>query len=363
MDFYKSITENLGFEDSSPSLTHVTKTLPSHDVTNRHDSPKQNEVDGNVINSLRRVDSQISKELDEWPSSEIFVRHQWEDTPKGDRLGGFLCSTTLTDGTNLHAFRSLNPDGILAKFLHVKYVFDYKQHSIALNDFTSIEHVDLTVKKKIFLLVQILDSPSFSEEDVLELFRTLPIGEPINMVLYTRTTKLLSFIDFQLEATKPAIVTEDIMLKTAYVNLTSSGYFSPTVKALRIPNQSKFLVSDQGRLQCSQVTNFLTNCKCHFIVRKSLNDKTWRFEYRYQVQLDPPKYLGIRGNALDLIAESKEGLTQFQQQERHGLVFLKIPGRNDVTVSFNEDRGIYELRPCDCEAENGINLVHTNCPV
>ncbi|XP_062602429.1 uncharacterized protein LOC134264147, partial [Saccostrea cucullata] len=203
---------------------------------------------------------------------------------------------------------------------------------------------------------QILDSSSFSEEDVLELFRTLPIGEPINMVLYTRTTKLFAFIDFQLEATKPAIVTEDIMLKTAYVNLTSSGYFPPTVKALRIPNQSKFLVSDQGRLQCSQVTDFLTDCKCHFIVRKSLNDKTWRFEYRYQVQLDPPKYLGIRGNALDLIAESDEGLTQFQQQKRHGLVFLKIPGQNDVTVSFNEDRGIYELRPCDCEAENGINL-------
>ncbi|XP_062611089.1 uncharacterized protein LOC134272929 [Saccostrea cucullata] len=86
-----------------------------------------------------------------------------------------------------------------------------------------------------------------------------------------RTTKLFTFIDFQLEAIKPG----------------------------------------------------------HFIVRQSLNDKTWRFEYRYQVQLDPRKYLGIRGNPLDLIDESDEGLTRFQQQERHGLVFLKIPGRND----------------------------------
>ncbi|XP_061184800.1 uncharacterized protein LOC133192807 isoform X2 [Saccostrea echinata] len=319
------------------SSTDVTERLSSADVTNSPNTPKQNDVDEKVIKSLRRVDTQISDELDTKPTSEIFVRHQWEDTIQGDGLGGFLCSTTLKDGTNLHAFCSLDANGILAKSLHVKE----KDILVSLNS------------------AQLLDPPSISTEDVLELFRTLPIGEPINMVIYSRKTKLFTFIDFQLEAIKK------VMLKTAYVKLTSSGHFPPTVKALRIPNQPKFLVFDEGRLQCSQINDFLRDCRCHFIVKKSLNEDTWRFEYRYQVQKDTSKYLGIKGNTLDLMDESDKELTLFQQEERNGLVLLKLSRRNDMTVSFNEDRGVYEVRPhCfDLKPEHGINMVRTNCPV
>lgn len=59
--------------------------------------------------------------LDDSPFvSEIFVKHADEDSDKGDALGGFLCTGSRSDGTFLHAFCSLQPDGILAKDFSVK---------------------------------------------------------------------------------------------------------------------------------------------------------------------------------------------------------------------------------------------------
>lgn len=52
--------------------------------------------------------------------SEIFVRYPKEDIDKEESLGGFVCTILRSDGAFLHAFSSLEKDGIFAKDLHVK---------------------------------------------------------------------------------------------------------------------------------------------------------------------------------------------------------------------------------------------------
>ncbi|XP_061178492.1 uncharacterized protein LOC133192810 [Saccostrea echinata] len=328
----------------NPPSTDVTDNPPSTDVPNSPYTPNDNSTENKMIKCIQRINTRTSSELDETLLvSEIVVRHQRQDTVDGDPLGGFLCSTSRKDGTNIHAFCTLDENGILAKSLYVKE----KDILVSLNS------------------AQLLESPSLCHEEVLELFRTLPIGKPITMVFYNRKTKLFTTIEFELEGVKQGEAKEDLMVKTECVKLTSASQLSPSVEALRIPNQSKFLLLDKGRLLYSPVSNFLKDCRCHFIVRRVLNEETFRLEYRYQAQKDKSKYLGMKGNALDLIDGSDKGLTLFQKEERGGLVLLKLSGRKNMIVCYNEDRGIYEVLPhgVDLKPEHRINMVRTNCPV
>lgn len=343
---------NLNTENYLPS-TDVTDDLPStgvidnpssSDVTDGPNTQNDIGTEREVIRCLQRINTRTSSELDETILvSEIFVRHQREDTDKGDPLGGFLCSISRKDETNFHAFCTLDENGILAKYLHVKE----KDILVSLNS------------------AQLLESPSLYHEDVMELFKTLPIGELITMVFYNRKTKLFSTVEFELKGIRQGEANEDVIVKTECVKLTSSRRLSPTVKALRIPNQSKFLLFDNGRLLYSPIPDFLRDCRCHFIVWRDLNDSTLRFEYRYQAQKDKSKYLGIRGNNLELIDGSDIGSTRFQQEEKEGLILLKLAGGKNMIVCYNKDRGVYEALPYSAELkpEHRINMVLTNCPV
>lgn len=70
---------------------------------------------------LKRIDTRESTLLDKSSLvSEIFVRYPKEDIDKEESLGGFISTIRRSDGAFLHAFCSLEEDGIFAKALHLK---------------------------------------------------------------------------------------------------------------------------------------------------------------------------------------------------------------------------------------------------
>uniref|UniRef100_K1PQ08 PDZ domain-containing protein n=1 Tax=Magallana gigas TaxID=29159 RepID=K1PQ08_MAGGI len=149
--------------------------------------------------------------LDDSPFvSEIFVKHADEDSVKGDPLGGFLCTGSRSDGTFLHAFCSLQPDGILAKDFSVKD----KDILVSLNG-----------KKT-------LGSFEYDHGVVLALFRTLPMTEKISMVIYNRKSETFTTIEFLLEGTK-----EDHFIVRKWLD---GGYYLKYSFQVQ-KNKSKFL--------------------------------------------------------------------------------------------------------------------------
>ncbi|XP_048744437.1 uncharacterized protein LOC125657735 [Ostrea edulis] len=291
---------------------------------------------------LQRLNTQDSIELDESRcSSPIYVRHSQEDQDPGDPLGGFLCTISRKDGTFIHALCTLDDVGILAKHLQVRE----KDILVSLDS------------------THLLDSESKTHEEVLRMFTTLPLGQPIIMIVYNRKSENFTSIEFQLEGVKGGNAEKiDIIVREESVKLMAQP---PKVLAFKFPNESKFLVNDNGQLSFDHVEDFRIDCSCHFIVNTTMDRKDWHTVYRYQVQKDKTKYLGINGNRLDLVdgsANTKQ--TLFRQEMIQREILLKPCAHGDMAVFYNRSRGMLELVSRDYaldRAAYGIRMVPTSC--
>nr|XP_034327309.1 uncharacterized protein LOC105332460 isoform X2 [Crassostrea gigas] len=292
---------------------------------------------GNNVRILyQRLRTQDSIQLDDSPFvSEIFVKHADEDSDKGDPLGGFLCTGSRSDGTFLHAFCSLQPDGILAKDFSVKD----KDILVSLNG-----------KKT-------LGSFEYDHEVVLALFRTLPMTEKISMVIYNRKSETFTTIEFLLEGTK-----EEVIVKENSVKLMT---MQPKVKVLMAQKDSTSLAVRNEELTLRQSASVMSDCTYHFIVRKWL-DGGYYLKYSFQVQKNKSKFLGLNGTQLDIVNDTDvASIKTFRKEKIKRDVYLRPCGRDDLYLCFNQTRKLFELKTREHalrEEGCGMLMIDTFCP-
>eukprot|EP00105_Crassostrea_gigas_P016116 XP_011433375.2 PREDICTED: uncharacterized protein LOC105332460 [Crassostrea gigas] len=294
---------------------------------------------GNNVRILyQRLRTQDSIQLDDSPFvSEIFVKHADEDSVKGDPLGGFLCTGSRSDGTFLHAFCSLQPDGILAKDFSVKD----KDILVSLNG-----------KKT-------LGSFEYDHGVVLALFRTLPMTEKISMVIYNRKSETFTTIEFLLEGTK-----EEVIVKENSVKLMT---MQPKVKVLMAQKDSTSLAVRNEELTLRQSASVMSDCTYHFIVRKWL-DGGYYLKYSFQVQKNKSKFLGLNGTQLDIVNDTDvASIKTFRKEKIKRDVYLRPCGRDDLYLCFNQTRKLFELKTREHvhalkEEGCGMFMINTFCP-
>ncbi|XP_052704140.1 uncharacterized protein LOC128180246 isoform X4 [Crassostrea angulata] len=275
--------------------------------------------------------------------SEIFVKHPDEDSDKGDPLGGFLCTGSRSDGTFLHEFCSLQPDGILAKDLSVRE----KDILVRLNEKNT------------------LGSLEYDHEGILELFRTLPTLKTISMVnfrsrfifcsfalgeTYNGKSETFTTVEFLLEGTK-----EEIIVKENSVMLTAQP---PSVEALIYQRGNTSLAYQNGQLALCKSANFLTDCTHHFVVKKTLDEGFYNV-YTFQVQKNKSKFLGLNGRKLEIIDGTDEAyIKSFQIEKIKRDSFLKPRGKDDMYVYYNKFKGIYEaVSRADALKDEGFGMI------
>lgn len=269
--------------------------------------------------------------------SEIFVKHPDEDSDKGDPLGGFLCTGSRSDGTFLHEFCSLQPDGILAKDFSVKD----KDILVSLNG-----------KKT-------LGSFEYDHGVVLALFRTLPMTEKISMVKYNRKSETFTTIEFLLEGTK-----EEVIVKENSVKLMT---MQPKVKVLMAQKDSTSLAVQNEELTLRQSASVMSDCTYHFIVRKWL-DGGYYLKYSFQVQKNKSKFLGLNGTQLDIVNDTDvASIKTFRKEKIKRDVYLRPCGRDDLYLCFNQTRKLFELKTREHvhalkEEGCGMFMINTFCP-
>nr|XP_034327300.1 uncharacterized protein LOC105332461 isoform X7 [Crassostrea gigas] len=260
--------------------------------------------------------------------SEIFVKHPDEDSDKGDPLGGFLCTGSRSDGTFLHEFCSLQPDGILAKDLSVRE----KDILVRLNEKNT------------------LGSLEYNHEGILELFRTLPTLKTISMETYNGKSETFTTVEFLLEGTK-----EEIIVKENSVMLTAQP---PSVEALLYQRGNTSLAYQNGQLALCKSANFLTDCTHHFVVKKTLDEGFYNV-YTFQVQKNKSKFLGLNGRKLEIIDGTDEAyIKSFQIEKIKRDSFLKPCGKDDMYVYYNKFKGIYEaVSRADALKDEGFGMI------
>lgn len=280
---------------------------------------------------LKRIDTRESTLLDKSSLvSEIFVRYPKEDIDKEESLGGFISTIRRSDGAFLHAFCSLEEDGIFAKALHLKN----KDILVSLNG------------------IKILGSFTHDNADVVEMFRNLPMSKTISMVKYNRRSDKFTTIEFLLE-----IASEEIIVKEDSVKLTNDP---PMVAAIVCPRSNKSLAYTNGQLNLCNSGDVSSNCAHHFVVTKTLAG--YYLAYTFQVQIDKSKYLGLKGERLDVIDKTK-GIPMFRQEQIDRDVFLKPDGYDNKYVHYNETTGNYELgtRETAVAESFGVWIERTDC--
>lgn len=98
----------------------------------------------------------------------------------------------------------------------------------------------------------------------------------------------------------------------------------------------------------------------HFVVTKTLAG--YYLAYTFQVQIDKSKYLGLKGERLDVIDKTK-GIPMFRQEQIDRDVFLKPDGYDNKYVHYNETTGNYELgtRETAVAESFGVWIERTDC--
>lgn len=281
---------------------------------------------------MKRVDTRESTLLDKSSLvSEIFVRYPKKDIDKEESLGGFVSTILRSDGAFLHAFCSLDQNGIFAKDLHVKN----KDILVSLNG------------------IKVLGSFTHDHAGIVEIFRNLPMSKTISMVKYNRQTDTFTTIEFLLE-----ISSEEIIVKEDSVKLMNKP---PTVEVLVCPKTNKSLAYTNGQLNLCHSGDVLSNCAHHFVVTETLSDLYFA-SYTFQVQIDESKYLCLKGGRLDVIDKSK-GISKFRIEQIKRDLFLKSDGYDNKYIHYNNATGKYELGTWETAVADGLGLLmhRTDC--
>lgn len=283
---------------------------------------------------VQRVDTRESTQLDKSSLvSEIFVKYPKEDIDKEDALGGFISTISRSDGAYLHAFCSLEKDGIFAKDLYLKN----KDILVSLNG------------------IKILGSFTYDHAAVVELFRNLPMSRTISMVKYNRKTETFTTIEFLLE-----ISAEELMVKEDSVKLMNS---EPTVEVLLCPKSYKSLAYTNGQLSLCTSGDVFSNCAHHFVVKEFIFDQY--LVYTFQVQKDKSKYLGLKEGRLDIIDRPNDGPKEipiFRVEIRSNEMYLRPFGFDNKYVQYNKATGAFELGTRETITEGGgLRRFSTNC--
>ncbi|XP_052704142.1 uncharacterized protein LOC128180246 isoform X6 [Crassostrea angulata] len=332
-------------ESNKRSERMLLQNIREENVVGISERDSAEAIDKNKLGKIfQRPSKNDYDKLDASPFvSEIFVKHPDEDSDKGDPLGGFLCTGSRSDGTFLHEFCSLQPDGILAKDLSVRE----KDILVRLNEKNT------------------LGSLEYDHEGILELFRTLPTLKTISMVnfrsrfifcsfalgeTYNGKSETFTTVEFLLEGTK-----EEIIVKENSVMLTAQP---PSVEALIYQRGNTSLAYQNGQLALCKSANFLTDCTHHFVVKKTLDEGFYNV-YTFQVQKNKSKFLGLNGRKLEIIDGTDEAyIKSFQIEKIKRDSFLKPRGKDDMYVYYNKFKGIYEaVSRADALKDEGFGMI------